>query len=75
MVGSAVHSANTVKSSRKTRSDVDRQQTPSITVVVDTLESHEGSGIGTALKSVIMIGGIRNRVGENIRLSGGKAVA
>lgn len=62
MVGGTVHSANTVKSSRKAGSNVDRQQTPSITVVVDTLESHKRIGTRTALKSVIMIGGIRNRV-------------
>lgn len=74
MIGGAVHSANAVKTSRKAGSDSDTQETPSITSIVDTLESHKRIGPRTTLELVIMLRGIRIYEG-GIRLSWGKAVA
>lgn len=59
MIGGAVHSANAVKTSREAGSDGDTQETPSITSIVDTLESHKGIGPRTTPQLVIILRGIR----------------
>lgn len=64
MIGGAVHCANAVKSSWKTRSDSDRQKTISITTIVDTLESHKSIGFGTTQKLATIIRGIKSYGGE-----------
>lgn len=60
MVGGAVHSANTVESSRKASSDSNTQEAISITSIVDTLESHKRIGFGTTPELVIIMGEIRS---------------